>query len=136
MINRFIVRTYALILHQQNLLLSIETYKDRQLIKFPGGGVEFGEGLIDGLSRELNEELGCKISTYQLFYTPDQFVQSAFHDNDQIISIYYLIQLDSYEFNQVEHQVQWVHLKTKGEAIDFTFAQDLAVYRLLQKQFI
>jgi len=58
--------------------------------KFPGGGLEYGEGLIEGLKREFIEECNAEVEVIGHFYTTDFFVKSAFNDS-QIISIYYLV---------------------------------------------
>jgi ADP-ribose pyrophosphatase YjhB (NUDIX family) len=57
--------------------------------KFPGGGLEFGEGTRDCLKRELREELGIETEIGDHIYTTDFFQMSAFRPDDQIISIYY-----------------------------------------------
>ena len=62
-----------------------------QFTKFPGGGLELGEGLIDGLIREWQEELGQLITVTAHFYTTDFFQQSGFHLNQQLISVYYKV---------------------------------------------
>ena len=53
-LKRFNVRVYGLLInHNQQLLVADEAFKSGQLAtKFPGGGLELGEGLIDGLKRE------------------------------------------------------------------------------------
>jgi len=74
----------------RSVLVSEEQALGRQIIKFPGGGLEWGEGLIDGLKREWREEMNVSIEVLSHFYTTDFFQPSAF-DNSQIISIYYLV---------------------------------------------
>lgn len=76
---------------QQELLLVDERIKGRDITKFPGGGMEFGEGVIDCLYREWQEEIGQPILTCRHFYTTDFFQQSAYNPMDQIVSIYYLV---------------------------------------------
>lgn len=87
---RFNVRVYGLWLHDGNLLLSEELIHGRKVLKFPGGGVELGEGLIEALKREWMEELNLEIEVDSHFYTTDFFQQSAF-DESQVISIYYRV---------------------------------------------
>ena len=60
-ITAFNLRAYCLIIDQEKILLSNELIKGRQVIKFPGGGVEFGEGLIATLKREAVEEMKVSI---------------------------------------------------------------------------
>jgi len=43
------------------------------MTKFPGGGLQFGEGTIDCIKREFREELGCEIGVLKHFYTTDYF---------------------------------------------------------------
>jgi 8-oxo-dGTP diphosphatase len=88
---RYIVRVYAVIINNNNeLLLSDEIYNNTYMTKFPGGGLEFGEGTIDCLKREAIEEFGQEIEIIRHFYTTDFFQESQFHDRAQLITIYYL----------------------------------------------
>ena len=49
----FNVRVYGLLINDKNeILISDEQEYGTRFTKFPGGGLEFGEGLIDGLKRE------------------------------------------------------------------------------------
>lgn len=89
--NRLVVRVYALIVNEKNeVLLSDEFVLDTAMTKFPGGGLEFGEGTVDCLKREAVEEFGQEIEVIRHFYTTDFFQRSQFHSNTQLISIYYL----------------------------------------------
>jgi ADP-ribose pyrophosphatase YjhB (NUDIX family) len=89
----FLLRVYALLFTDKNhIILSQETYQGKELIKFPGGGVEYGEGLREALSREIREELNLETAPekWEHFYTTDFFQPSAFHERSQIISVYYM----------------------------------------------
>jgi 8-oxo-dGTP diphosphatase len=87
----FNVRVYGLLINSANqLLVSDEQSGGRSFSKFPGGGVEYGEGLIDALKREFMEECEAEIEVISHFYTTDFFEKSSFNDS-QIISIYYLV---------------------------------------------
>jgi 8-oxo-dGTP diphosphatase len=88
---QFNVRVYGLLINEHNeILLSDEQEYGMQFVKFPGGGLEYGEGLIDGLKREFVEECNVEIEIVRHFYTTDFFVKSAFNDS-QVISVYYLV---------------------------------------------
>jgi ADP-ribose pyrophosphatase YjhB (NUDIX family) len=87
---KFNIRVYGILIKNQKVLLNEEFIKGRKIIKFPGGGLDWGEGIADCLKREWMEELGIDIALLDHFYTTDFFQQSAF-DDSQIISIYYLI---------------------------------------------
>lgn len=88
---RFVIRVYALIINDRNeVLLSDEYMVDTLMTKFPGGGLEFGEGTIDCLKREAIEEFGQEIEVVSHFYTTDFYQKALFHENTQLFSIYYL----------------------------------------------
>ena len=90
-INKFVIRVYGIFINQHNeLLLSDEFMLDMKMTKFPGGGMNFGEGPIDCLKREAMEEMGQEIEIIKHFYTTDYFQPAYFYDNHQLISIYYL----------------------------------------------
>lgn len=130
MIERFNLRVYGILIREGRVLLSEEQYQGRTLIKFPGGGVEYGEGIRDALIREWLEEASCAIAIQSLFYVTDGFIQSAFIAEDQIVSFYYTVSVDV-EINNtfVEHNFFWQELYP-DHAEKLTFPQDREVFRL------
>lgn len=91
-ITRFNIRVYGLLFNEHNQILLVhEKINDFKFTKFPGGGLEFGEGIADCLIREFREETGLDIHDLRHFYTTDFFQTSAFKSNDQIISVYYKV---------------------------------------------
>lgn len=91
-INRFNLRVYGVLINAQNqVLLAHERINDFKFAKFPGGGLEFGEGTFDCIKREFKEETGLNISVEKHLYTTDFFQQSVWLPTDQIISVYYQV---------------------------------------------
>ena len=87
----FNVRVYGLLINDDSeVLISDEQEYGMRFTKFPGGGLELGEGLIDGLKREFVEECNAEVDVISHFYTTDFFVKSAFN-NSQVISVYYKV---------------------------------------------
>lgn len=87
---RFNIRVYGILINAQNeVLVSDELIRGMYITKFPGGGLEFGEGTRDCLRREFEEELNLKVEVNEHIYTTDYFQLSAFNPEHQIISIYY-----------------------------------------------
>ncbi|GAB1448765.1 NUDIX hydrolase [Bacteroidota bacterium] len=92
--SRFTVRSYGILLNaEKEVLLVHETMPEMEFTKFPGGGVEFGEGPEDCVVREFKEETGLDVKVDSHFYTTGHFQQSAFRSSDQLIAIYYLLKL-------------------------------------------
>src|SRR5215204_3325027 len=86
----FNIRVYGILINDKKQVLVADEYVRGGLYtKFPGGGLEFGEGTRDCLKRELKEELGIQAAIGDHLYTTDFFQMSAFRPDDQIISIYY-----------------------------------------------
>jgi len=139
----FNVRVYGLLINDQNqVLISDEQEYGMQFTKFPGGGLEYGEGLIDGLKREFVEECNVEVEVLSHFYTTDFFVKSAFNDS-QVISVYYLVKNISplnlmfksvaFDFDgggEVLQSFRWINLSELTE-YDVTFRTDKHVAKLL-----
>lgn len=132
-------------LMKNEVLVSDEFIYDQFLTKFPGGGLEFGEGLSDCLKREWREELNTEIIIKQHFYTTDFFQVSIFNPNAQVISIYYLVEpvgqpdlklkTKVFDFDEIQDGVQafrFLGLSGLSEN-DFTLPIDQKVASLLKK---
>lgn len=89
----FTIRVYGLLIYNNQLMLSRENIQGDIYTKFPGGGLEFGEGILDCLHREFREEVDISISNAKHFYTSEQYLESAFHSPPkQVICVYYLVE--------------------------------------------
>jgi 8-oxo-dGTP diphosphatase len=111
-INRFTIRVYGILMDEtKRVLLSDEFIRGDYFTKFPGGGMELGEGTRDCLKREFKEETGLDVTVDNHIYTTDYFQISAFNKCDQIISIYYFVHAN--EPNEL------TKLQTKATVFDF-----------------
>ena len=111
----------------REVLVSDEFIRGNQYTKFPGGGLEFGEGTRACLKREFKEEMNLNVRITDHLYTTDFFQMSAFNPEHQIISIYYRVEpleeirvpLKTKLFDFDEDQME-VYCKT-GETETFRF---------------
>ena len=103
---RFNIRVYGLIVQDEKILLTDEFRLGMYMTKFPGGGLEFGEGTLDCLKRECMEELGQKVEIIGHFYTTD-FYQPSLHlpNQSQMLSIYYRARLIGEESFKITEKV-------------------------------
>lgn len=86
----FNLRVYGILINEnKQVLVSDEFIRGQYFTKFPGGGLEFGEGTRDCLQREFMEEMKLHVEVGEHIYTTDYFQLSAFNPEHQIISIYY-----------------------------------------------
>ena len=133
---RFNIRVYGICIQANQVLINEEMIRGKKIIKFPGGGLEWGEGTIDCLKREWKEELGIAVTVTDHFYTTDFFQPSAF-DSTQVISIYYLVEADLplHIYNNLENERSFLlDIKDISEAT-FTLPIDKIVGGILQKKY-
>ena len=89
----FNIRVYGIVVSEDNqVLVSDEFIRGNYYTKFPGGGLEFGEGTRECLAREFMEEMNLQVEVREHLYTTDFFQMSAFNPEHQIVSIYYRVQ--------------------------------------------
>ncbi len=115
MIDKINIRVYAIFLNEKNELMALdEGYAGEKLVKLPGGGLEFGEGTIECLHREFAEELNLKIEVLEHFYTQEYFLVSRFRENEQLLTIYYTVNILNLEdlniLDDSIENVKWVSL--------------------------
>lgn|SRR5690242_9176388 len=99
----FNVRVYGILVNEKKqILLSDEIIRGNFYTKFPGGGLEIGEGTRDCLQREFLEEMNLRVEVGDHLYTTDFYQQSAFNPEHQIISIYYHVAAkESFDLNEI-----------------------------------
>jgi len=142
----FNVRVYGLLINEaKEVLLSDEYEYGFQFTKFPGGGVELGEGLITALKREFIEECNAEIEVINHFYTTDFYEKSSFNES-QVLSIYYLVKAvkplelpfktEVFDFDPDSNQsFRWAKIDLL-EVGDVTFKTDQTVVDLLKSNFV
>jgi 8-oxo-dGTP diphosphatase len=124
----FNIRVYGILINDlKQVLVSDEYIRGGFYTKFPGGGLELGEGTRDCLKREFLEEMNLNVSVGEHIYTTDYYQRSAFNPAHQIISIYYSVTaleeitapLRTKEFDFDEEQLRIY--KEKNEIETFRF---------------
>jgi 8-oxo-dGTP pyrophosphatase MutT (NUDIX family) len=143
MLKKFNIRVYGLLIEDQNILVVDEIVRGNFVTKFPGGGLELGEGPVDCVVREFREEAGFDVEVSEHFYTTDFFQQSLFNPEDQLISIYYKVKRKS-DFNsnhtlpvnekEIVLSFRWLPLKD-FKAEDVSLPIDKVVAKMLADAF-
>lgn len=141
MIVSYNLRVYGLLIVDHQILLTDEYRAGMIMTKFPGGGLEKGEGLADCLIREFEEELAISIEVKNLYYVNDFLQVSAFDSSQQLISFYYIVETkecdhipDPIELTELkvnEQSFRWVNLNDL-DPTTFTFPIDKKVAELLR----
>ena len=137
---KFNIRVYGILIFNNNVLVTKEKRFGKSFAKFPGGGLEFGEGTKDCLIREFMEEMNLKVNIGQLLYVNDFFQPSAFDQEQQIISFYYRVDpcVDNFNPNDLEVKSEldnliWIPLEEIKEE-DLTFPIDKVVVEQILKK--
>lgn len=146
MAHRFNLRVYALIIDESNRILVSDEYRFGHFFtKFPGGGIEKNEGIVDALKRELQEELDAEMLDSSFFYVNDFHQVSAFDTEHSLVVFYYKVRIHSLEkFGQTSYSIpfteetekqRWVSLYDLQES-DLTFPIDQVVLKKLKAELI
>ncbi|MGB1384350.1 MAG: tRNA (5-methylaminomethyl-2-thiouridine)(34)-methyltransferase MnmD [Flavobacteriales bacterium] len=96
---RFNVRVYMMVTRShpetgvRQMLVSYERLPLGGVMKFPGGGMEWGEGATACLRREALEELGQPVEVGDLVHVSQKAHLSSFDVNQQVVAIHYAASL-------------------------------------------
>lgn len=116
-IDTYNIRVYGLCIENGKILIIDEVHTGHKMTKFPGGGLEMGESIEDGLKREFMEEMGVEISVGEVFYVNPFLQVSAFRKNEQLISLYYWVKLTSTPTARFSDKVQDFLLDSQHEMV-------------------
>lgn len=145
MIKKISIRVYGLWIKNKKVLLSDERIKGFEFTKFPGGGLELGESTVDCLKREMREETGLECTVLDHFYTTDFFQESAFYPDNQVLSIYYLMDgpeipeplliTEPLQFKETgdDQRLRWISV-SEIEPKDVSFPIDKKVVQLIREK--
>jgi len=131
----FNLRVYGVFINEKKqILVSDEYIREKYYTKFPGGGMEIGEGTRECLKREFKEEMDLAIEVGAHLYTTDYYQQSAFNPEQQIISIYYYVEplepikfpMREKAFDFTEEQLKIYKEKTSIETFRFIDLKDFS----------
>ncbi|MDA7802950.1 NUDIX domain-containing protein [Crocinitomix sp.] len=141
-ITNFNIRVYGILIEKGHVLVSKEIRSGFEMLKFPGGGLEKGEGIEACIMREFKEELGIEVEIKDHFYVNEFLQVSAFNPADQLISFYYNIATNqggkipidktiSQEKKGDFQSFHWIEIPNLLES-EFTFPIDKVVAKLLR----
>ncbi len=142
---RFNIRIYGLLIDDGKILVSDEFRLGILMTKFPGGGLIYGEGILDCLKREFLEELNTPIEIRSHFYTTENFFSTKLLPfESQLINVYYLVKAEKpYAFNTTEKKFDFAEKKDGAQRFrwldismldpdEFTFPVDQIVVERLK----
>lgn len=138
MIDKINIRVYGAVVKERKVLVLHEEYVGQNLMKLPGGGLELGEGVLDCLHREFEEELNVKIKITEHLYTQEDFLVSRFRANEQLLTLYYIVEMiDENEFLIMDpciEKTEWVPIDTDENP--FPLPIDKIAFEILKQKFL
>tara|TARA_B100000795_G_C22793459_1_gene438131 strand:+ start:2137 stop:2577 length:441 start_codon:yes stop_codon:yes gene_type:complete len=144
LLNKFNLRVYGILEVKSRILVTDEIKGDVKMTKFPGGGLEFGEGLKDAVIREYKEELNIEIVVEELIYINDFLQVSSFDKKDQLLCVYYkvkqvcntAIETVNFPFEKLNIDQQCFRWLNRDELFEdkFTFPIDKVIAEKLRNE--
>ncbi len=101
------IGAYAVIIKDNKIALVMKKnggYKGKY--DLPGGGNEHNETLTDTLKREVMEEIGCKVTNYELLncytFNLKWEMDDGYKEDLHHIGIIYKVELENYELSSID----------------------------------
>lgn len=146
-LKQIIVRVYGFLMNAEGeILISDEFHHGMRMRKFPGGGLQLGEGTAEALRRELIEEMELDFFPSRLVHTTSTFIRSVFNPEHQVMGVYYYVPIpDSILLSRFKSEP--THASNNGDvffswsriealsADDFTFPMDQEAWGVFKTQY-
>lgn len=133
----FNVRVYGIYVNDGKLLTLREQYGKWDIVKLPGGGLEFGEGVVDCLKREFMEELNVSVAVGDCFYVQRDYVPSIVADHKQILILYFEVQVDDLEQIKIsDHHVSEIKWLPITAQCPLSLPVDQQMYEVLKSKYL
>jgi 8-oxo-dGTP pyrophosphatase MutT (NUDIX family) len=146
-INQFNIRVYGFLIEDKKVLVTDEFRLGIFMTKFPGGGLQFGEGTVDCLKREFIEELNTHVEIVSHYYTTEFFQPTTLLPSDmQLLNIYYLVRAAkpyTFPVTEIRNNIpevdqaqcfRWVNIPDLDQS-DFTFPIDKFIVQKLKADY-
>ncbi len=134
MINKIIVVLKAMIIYDSKALILQRSYGEVSgsgSWEFAGGKLKFGEDLVEGLKREIMEEVGLEVKVERLLYA------STFRskENRQTVILNYLCHSlsDRIILSEEHEKYLWANKRTMKRYLTRGILYDLKVNRIFEQ---
>lgn len=87
------VGVYGVLIKENMVLMTRTKSGSRWIYNFPGGGIDFDEGLCEALVRECKEELDADVIVRNEIYTTKKLYTHSDFPNYYMFNLYYMIDL-------------------------------------------
>ncbi|QNR19918.1 NUDIX hydrolase [Exiguobacterium sp. Helios] len=115
---RTLYRIVAAIVRQEQQLLLVKNQEDgaEAVWSLPGGVIEDGETLKEALQREMKEEAGLSVETFELAYVTENFIEQF--DAHSLVTYFECSVTGELSLNDPDREVvacQWVPIEQLGD---------------------
>ncbi|WP_131503286.1 NUDIX domain-containing protein [Exiguobacterium sp. s166] len=115
---RTLYRIVAAIVRQEQQLLLVKNQADgaEAVWSLPGGVIEDGETLKEALQREMKEEAGLSVETFELAYVTENFIEQF--DAHSLVTYFECSVTGELSLNDPDREVvacQWVPIEQLGD---------------------
>lgn len=126
-VSNFNLRVYGLLIHEDKVLITHEHRAGLDMTKFPGGGLEKGEGIESCLKREFLEEMNVEIEVMGLFYVNEFLQISSFNEADQLISFYYFVKISEEQIELIDQLINRKNVEKNSQKFEWLLLDSIRV---------
>lgn len=105
------IGAYAVVMQDDNILLTTTQAGSQMILNLPGGGVERNEGFSAALKRECLEELGCEVEIGEMLYASETFYVNPEFPDSYMFNLYFKVTLKG-KIDVSIHDSKWFKISS------------------------